>query len=330
MSIKNEKEARKGLACAIGAGATWGVDTVLSGVFMAMTPFVDTATAVVLAPFVSTFMHDFFSAIWATIYMIFKKQFVNALKAAKTKGGLFIIVGALLGGPIGMTCYLLSIKYVGAAYTASITAIFPGISALLAYLILKEKMNGRVWFGIVLSVIGVFILGYSPLQAGSGNTFILGIILALGTAFAWSMEGIICAFSMKYNEIDSEHAINIRQATSGLFYGIAVVPFIGGYGLVGQVLTSKVGLIIAFTALFGTISYFQYYKAISIIGAARSTALNITYGVWAIAIQAIFLKVPVSTQLLVGAIVVLVGSVLVSGSPKELIDINDAAEPVEA
>lgn len=323
MSVKNEREARKGLACAIGAGATWGVDTVLVGMVMAASPFVDTETAIALAPFVSTFMHDTFSAIWATIYMMIKGQFGNVLKAAASKGGLFIIIGALLGGPIGMTCYLLSIKYVGAAYTASITAVFPGISALLAFLILKEKINGRVWFGIFLSVAGVFILGYSPLEGGSGSTFILGIILALGTAFAWALEGIICAFSMKYNEIDSEHAINIRQATSGLFYGIAIIPFIGGFGLVGQTLTSKVGLLIAFTALFGTISYFQYYKAISIIGAARSTAINITYGVWAIAIQAIFLKTPISTQLIIGALVVLVGSVLVSGNPKELIDIND-------
>ena len=186
-------------------------------------------------------------------------------------------------------------------------------------------MNARVWFGIILSIIGVFVLGYSPLQLGTGSTFILGIILALGTAFAWALEGIICAFSMKYTEIDSEHAINIRQATSGLFYGIVILPFIGGFGLVGQALTSKVGIIIAFTALFGTVSYFQYYKAISIIGAARSTAINITYGVWAIAIQAIFLKTPISTQLIIGALVVVLGSVLVSGNPKELIDLNDTA-----
>ena len=325
MSVRNEKEARKGIAYGVLAGATWGVDTVLVGLFMAMTPFIDNDQAIMLAPFVSTFMHDFFSAIWATLYMMFKGQFKNVLKAAKSKGGLFIVIGALLGGPIGMTCYLLSIKYVGAAYTASITAIFPGISAVLAFLILKEKMNARVWFGVALSVLGIFILGYAPMQLDTGKTFILGTILALGTAFAWSLEGIICAFSMKYTEIDPEHAINIRQATSGLFYGIAIMPFIGGFGLAGQVLTSKVGLIIAFTALFGTVSYFQYYKAINLIGAARSTALNITYGVWAIAIQAIFLKTPVSSQLLIGALVVLIGSVLVSGNPKELVDLNDAA-----
>lgn len=328
MSIKNEREARKGLGYAILAGATWGVDTVLVGVIMAMTPFIDTEKAIILAPFVSTFMHDLFSAIWATLYMIAKGQFKNVLKAAKTKGGFFIMLGALLGGPVGMTCYLLSIKYVGAAYTASITAIFPGVSAVLAYLLLKEKMNARVWFGVILSICGVFILGYSPLQSSEGNHFLLGIVFALGTALAWSLEGIICAFSMKYTEIDPEHAINIRQATSAAFYAMIIIPFIGGYGIASQTLTSKVGLIIAVTALVGTASYFNYYKAINIIGAARSTAINITYGVWAIVIGVVFLKTPVSTQLLIGAGIVLIGSVLVSINPKELIDYNDtAAEP---
>lgn len=323
MSITNLKEARNGTGAALLAGATWGIDTVLIGVVMAMTPFIDTEKSILLAPFVSTFMHDFFSAVWATLYMIIKGQFRNVLKTAKTKGGRFIMLGALLGGPVGMTCYLLSIKYIGAAYTASITAIFPGVGALLAFIFLKEKMNTRVWVGIALSIIGVITLGYLPEKLNFGSDFLVGISFALGTVFAWGFEGVICAYGMKYGEINSEHAINIRQVTSGLFYGAIIIPFIGGYKLSYQVLTSKVGILLAITALVGTVSYIQYYKAISMIGAARSTALNITYGVWAIIIQALFFKTPISLQLAIGAIVVLIGSMLVAGNPKELIEFDD-------
>jgi drug/metabolite transporter (DMT)-like permease len=323
MSIKNVKEARKGLGFGLLAGATWGVDTVLVGIVMAMTPFIDTERAMILAPFVSTFLHDFFSAVWATIYMIIKGEFKNVLKTAKTKGGRFVMLAALLGGPVGMTCYLLSIKYIGAAYTASITAIFPGVGAFLAFVFLKEKMNKRVWSGIALSIVGVITLGYMPAELSSGSNFLLGILFALGTVFAWSIEGVICAYSMKYGEVDAEHAINIRQATSGLFYAAIIIPLISGYDLAFSAATSKVGLLIAITALVGTTSYIQYYKAISMIGAARSTALNITYGVWAIILQIIFFKTPVSLQLAAGAVIVLIGSMLVAGNPKELIDFSD-------
>lgn len=332
MTVKNIKEARKGIGYGLAAGLTWGIDTVLVGVIMAGTPFIDNEQAIALAPFVSTFMHDFFSALWASLYMILKGQFRNVIKSLKTKGGMFIVLGALLGGPVGMTCYLLSVKYIGPAYAASITSIFPGIGALLAFLLLKEKMNGRVWSGIALSIAGVVVMGYVPSQFAAGSNFLLGILFALGTVFAWSLEGVICAFGMKYGEVDPEYAMNIRQATSAIFYSIVIIPFISGYGLVGKALGSNAevgifginaGVLVAITALVGTTSYLQYYKAINMIGAARSTALNITYGVWAIVLQVVFLKAPVSAQLVIGALIVILGSVLVAGNPKELITFSE-------
>lgn len=42
------------------AGITWALETVILGIALAMTPFVSTEQAIFLAPFVSTFIHDFF------------------------------------------------------------------------------------------------------------------------------------------------------------------------------------------------------------------------------------------------------------------------------
>ena len=52
----------------IAAGMTWAIETVVLGIALAMSPFCSTEQAVFLAPFVSTFLHDACSAIWATIY----------------------------------------------------------------------------------------------------------------------------------------------------------------------------------------------------------------------------------------------------------------------
>ncbi|MEH7255070.1 DMT family transporter, partial [Neobacillus niacini] len=304
--------------------ATWGIDTVLVGIIMVSTPFIDSTEAIFLAPFVATFMHDFFSAVWATLYMLVKGEFKNVLRSLKTKNGMVIVLGGLIGGPIGMTCYLLSVKYIGPAYTAAISAVFPAVSALLAALILKERINVRVWLGIGLSVLGVFVLGYMPSEFSIGSNFMLGLLFAFGTVFAWSFEGIICALGMKNGEMNPEHAINIRQATSGILYAVVIIPFISGYELAFSALTSTVGLIIAVTALVGTTSYIYYYKAINTIGAARSTSLNITYVVWAIVLQMIFMSTPVGMQLIVGSLIVITGSILVAGNPKELVALGDA------
>ena len=128
---------------------------------------------------------------------------------------------------------------------------------------------------------------------------------------------------MKDGDMNPEHAINIRQATSGILYAVIIIPLISGYELAFTALTSTVGLIIAITALVGTASYIYYYKAINTIGAARSTSLNITYVVWAIVLQLIFMSTPVSLQLIVGSLIVIIGSILVAGNPKELVALTD-------
>ena len=48
----------------IVAGITWAAETIILGIALAMSPFVSTEQAVFLAPFVSTFLHDFCSAVF--------------------------------------------------------------------------------------------------------------------------------------------------------------------------------------------------------------------------------------------------------------------------
>ena len=105
------------------SGILWGLDTVLLGTVLAMNKFISTEEAIFLAPFVSTFLHDLSSAVWMGLYIAIKGKLNKTIIALKTKSGRFIILGAFLGGPVGMTGYLLAIKYIGPAYTAIISAL---------------------------------------------------------------------------------------------------------------------------------------------------------------------------------------------------------------
>ena len=51
------------------SGILWGLDTVILGVALSMTPFISTEQAIFLAPFVSTFLHDICSSILMAIYI---------------------------------------------------------------------------------------------------------------------------------------------------------------------------------------------------------------------------------------------------------------------
>lgn len=320
MNIKSMKEARMGVGLGATSAIAWGIDTVIIGIIIASTPF---KQAIVLAPIIAAFLHDFFSALWISLYMIVKGDFLNVLKLLKTKSGAILALGALSGGPLAMTFYFLGIQYVGATYAASIASIFPGIGAVLAFTFLKEKMNRRTWLGVVFSITGVIILAYMPSKFNADSHFFIGILFSLGAAIFWGLEGVISAWGMKGKEVVPLYAVNIRQMTSALSYGVLIIPFIHGYPLAFQAASSNIVWLIIIAGLLGAANYSLYYMSINLIGAARGQSLNNTYVFWAIVTEILFIGTPISLQFVIGTIIVLLGSILVSGNLKASIKVPD-------
>lgn len=308
----NKNNYKIGMMSGVSSAIMWGADTVLMGIVLGMTPFLPD-NAVFLAPFVTAFLHDTFSAVWTFIYLAFKKQLGNLFKSMKTKSALFVVFAAIMGGPIGMAGYLLAVKLIGPSYTAIISSLYPAVGAILAYFILKEKMNKKAWIGLIFAIIGVSILGYS---SGHSGTSIVGFLCAGLCVIGWGSECVICAYGMKDDEVSSECALQIRQLTSSIVYGVLIVPVIGGIGLSFEVLRSSVIWWIGATALTGTISYLCYYNAIYRIGATRAMGLNITYVVWAIIFDKIFLGSEVGILTVLSSVMVIGGVYFVAKEPE--------------
>ncbi len=302
------------------AGVTWAVETIILGIALSMTPFVSTEQAVLLAPFVSTFIHDAFSAVWACIYNGIRGNLRGVIRALKTRSGRFVALAAVIGGPVGMTGYVLSVANMGASIGAVASAIFPAIGAVLAFFFLKEKMQWYRWVFLILSLLGVYGLSYSP-EINITN-FWLGFAGTLMCAFGWGIEAVIIAKCVQDEAVTDEIALQIRQTTSALVYGIIILPVMKGWGFTVSLFNGTGWLIptIAIAALFATASYLFYYRAITQIGASKSMALNITYSAWAVVFSVIFLK---ATELLnpvtiLCTVVVLVFGILAGADYREL------------
>lgn len=307
--------------CGIIAGVAWALETVILGIALSMTPFVSTEQAIFLAPFVSTFIHDAFSAIWAAIYNGARGNLKKVWHAAfGTKGGKFVMLAAVIGGPVGMTGYVLAINYMGASIGAVASAIFPAIGAILAYFFLKEKMQWYRWVFLFATLLGVYGLSYSPeVQI---KDFWLGIIGALMCAFGWGIEAVILAKCMQDPEVKDEYALQIRQTTSAIVYGAVLLPILHGWGFTISLFSGTDWLlpVIALAAFFATLSYLCYYKAISQIGASKAMALNVTYAAWAIVFTVLILgdTSVLTPQTILYSLVVLVFGILAAADFKEL------------
>lgn len=303
------------------SGLFWGLNTVVIGIALSMNSFTSDVGVIALAPLISTFIHDFFSTIWMFIYMAIKKQSEQFLKALQTRSGKFIALAALAGGPIGMTGYVLSIKYLGSGYTAIISSLYPAVGAFLSYLFLKETMRMDQMIGLAISVFGVIALGYSP-GVDQSEQFLMGFIFALMCVFGWASEAVIIAYGLKDQDITDEVALQIRQFTSAAFYGFIILPFFKAWKTTLTIFPTLTGGVILVAALFGTTSYLFYYKAINKIGATKAMALNITYSAWSIVFGFLLLGERVTFIEIILGFIIILGSITAAGDIREIIKIN--------
>ncbi len=307
------------------AGVTWALETVILGIALAMSPFCSTEQAIFLAPFVSTFLHDACSAVWSFIYNGVRGNLGNVWKAFKTKSGKWVVAAAVIGGPVGMTGYVMAVNYMGASIGAVASAIFPAIGSVLAYLFLKEKMKWYQWIFLVLTLLGVYGLSYDPTL--NIQNFWLGLLGALMCAFGWGIEAVVLAKCLKDPEVTDEYALQIRQTTSALVYGVVILPLIGGWKFTVGLFTAGTGWLlptIVIAALMATVSYLFYYKAIAQIGASKAMALNVTYSAWAIVFSTLWTlilggKAELSLLTVGCAVVVLVCGIFAAADFKEIL-----------
>ncbi len=291
------------------SGILWGLDTVILGLALISIGELPIQSAAVLAPFISTFLHDFASSLWMLLYSAVRGQLGKLVAAVRTRNGKVIMLGAILGGPLGMTGYVLAISYIGPGYTAVISSIYPAVGALLASVFLRETFRPRQWAGLLLAIGAIIALGYSA--QNQVNNFILGLALAMLSVFGWAGEGVVCAYGMRDEDVGDEQAIIIRQATSALIFAALILPLAGAWKHAVQVAVDFSAFrFILLAGLAGGFSYLFYYRSIHKIGVGKSMALNITYSAWAVLFDLLILGNKPSIQSLFFCSLVILGAVI--------------------
>lgn len=288
------------------SGALWGLDTVILGIALAMAPFAGASQA----SMASALLHDAICALILFIYMGARGRLGRTLAAIRTRSGKAIALGAILGGPFGMTGYLIAINNIGPGYTAIISTFYPAVGTLLAYLFLKERMRPRQILALLVALAAIILIGYSSTGSTASGNAVLGIVAALACVLGWGSEAVILAWGMRDDEVDEDSALQIRESTSALVYLLVVAPIAGVLGFGIRAIPTLGTGVIALAALAGTASYLFYYTAINTVGASRGMALNISYSAWAVIFALLLIGTVPSVLQIVCCLVILVGTVL--------------------
>lgn len=288
------------------------------------------------------FLHDFIAALWVLGFNGAKGKLREYGRTLGTTPGKIVCVGAILGGPIGMSGYLLGVTFAGPVYSLPITASYPALAAVLSFFILKERNPIRVWVGVAACIIGSIIIAFG--DPGVAPNFKLGIMLATLACVGWASEGLLSTYGM--DMLDPDVALGIREGFSALVLGVVVLPGLGLYmaskGILGDTPTGWRLVIDTFTMLnspaiwlcalggfFGGFSYVAWYRTLYTCGVARGMAFNVTYAFWGVIFGYLMAKFMgreayITTNAWIGAILVSIGAILVSINPRELFKLRDA------
>ena len=290
----------------IFSGALWGLDTSILALALVFVPFLDASESSLS----SALLHDVTAALVLLVYMGLRGRLRDSLAAVKTQSGRAVMLGALLGGPFGMTGYLIAINHIGPGFTAIISTFYPAVGTVLAFVFLKERMSPKQIIALLVALGAIVMIGYSSTQTVTEGNPVLGVIAALACVFGWGSEAVILAWGMRDDDVDNETALHIRETTSALVYVIVVAPIAGVVGFTLRAIPTAGTGVIAIAAIAGTASYLFYYKAIDTVGASRGMALNISYSAWAVIFAFLLQGTVPSVLQIVCCVVILVGTVL--------------------
>ncbi|EIK83433.1 EamA family transporter [Gardnerella sp. KA00603] len=299
------------------SGFLWGIDTALLAVLTTFLSYNSSTNSVIFVGILGALLHDAVCAIFMWIYISTRKKWHKTLEILnKPRILALIIVGSLLGGPIGMSGYVLAASNIGAGYAAAISAFYPAVGTVLSALILRERLSAAKYAAFALALIAVSALGYfscaQDAQSYVNSNTILGLAGAILSVVGWGSEAVVCAWATRQKSIDDEIILHIRQTTSAFAYVIIAIIAIVSSIFVSSTGTStgasagtstglesyislstsslqafKIAGMAIIVGLLGVSSYLCYYRGIAKVGASRAMAANVTYAAWSMIVTAI-------------------------------------------
>ncbi len=309
-SNANKKFKRTGLTTGLISGLTYGLFSTFVVVASAKQPLAG-AVGLFAAPYVASAINDLIAAIWLLIYNAKTGRIREIGRSIKTFPGFIVVLGAILGGPIANGAYLIALSMAG-AYAIPISALFTLFGALFARIFLKQKITKRIGVGMAICIVGAIIINWVKPEGGSN--FTLGMIFAFIAAIGWGLEGVLGTFGSA--TIDSDIAVNIREAASGLINALIVLPIIGALGLFNETIFAGTPLMwLIISGLCAAVSFLTWYKANCMVGCAIGMSLNMTYVFFGVLFSILFLGSAMTPTIVAGSLIVFIGAMLVSVNP---------------
>jgi drug/metabolite transporter (DMT)-like permease len=205
-------------------------------------------------------------------------------------------------------CFFYGFQFISASRGSLIVALNPAGIGLVSFIFLHEQIRPIKWLGIMLSLIGVFIIVISkdPTALSMDVNTWKGDLFLLGCVACWVTYSV--ASKRVISEIGTIHSV---------FYSLVVGTILLGVTALSTNQANLVNILelsysqwfsLLFLGVFGSaLAYVWYYKGIEKIGATQAGVYIALVPVFGIILGMLLLKEPITLPMIIGGIIVILG-----------------------
>ena len=280
-------------------------------------------------------VNDIIAGIFLLIYNLSTgRSFKEYKRMCNVKVSWMMLLSALAAGPFATGCWMSSVSFCGITYTTAVISLAPILTAIVGRFVFKENTNARVYFGIVIAVAGVIVAGWAKPE-GMTNLFYVGNALAAIAPIGFTVEGMLSTYAGDL--VDPLIGCGFYRCFGSGVLGFILISIVaaifGDISVVGRIIalvftTPKLFILVVIMGLFAGISYATTYVGFNKSGPTKTLAVVNTMPVWSIPLGYLFAAIgiydyEVTTMGIVGALIVVVGIILVIAKPSELFNLRD-------
>ena len=219
---------------------------------------------------------------------------------------------ALLGAFPAQVLITWGTQYSLASNAAILTLCLPVITALFAFLLLKEKMNKIRWISFIIAILGVILCSTNDIkQLNFGSKYAVGNILIflaiVGNAY---FNTGIKKIAHRYSEIEMVFltyvAMIILLTPLVIIYEnnvFARIPLFTHQTWIGMSLL---------TFFHNFLSMILFFKALKVLDATQVTLSNYLIGFFGLPVAAIWLGETLNSLAIAGGILVLISTLIIT------------------
>jgi drug/metabolite transporter (DMT)-like permease len=230
----------------------------------------------------------------------------------KLKDILVFVQLAALGAFPSQVLMTWGTQYSLASNAAILVLTLPVITAVFAFLILKEKMNAARWVSFAIAIIGVALCSTDDIKrADLSSRYALGNILIFLAILGNAYYNVGCKkIAEKYTEIEMVFYTYLVMC-------ILLTPLVLYYepemfGKIPEFTTNTWIGMISLTVFHNFLSMVLFFKALKYLDATQVALSNYLITFMGLPIAALWLGEKLNTQAIVGGLLVLVSTLILS------------------